>query len=117
MLRENEPGTPPPRALDHAVATFLRTVQTHHVALSQMADQKANVLIAASFVVISTIFHETSQNGFSPVLGMLTCFSASFLAAMAILPRAKKIQNRRPESPVLRDLRHPFTRGIPSHDR
>ena len=92
MLDEMSPDTPPPRGFDNALATFLRTVQTHHVALSQMADQKANVLIAASFVVISIIFHETSQNGFSPVLAMLaaTCFSAAFLAAMAILPRAKK---------------------------
>lgn len=92
MMDKMSPDTPPPRGFDNAVATFLRTVQTHHVALSQMADQKANVLIAASFVVISIIFHETSQNGFSPVLAMLaaTCFSAAFLAAMAILPRAKK---------------------------
>lgn len=92
MLPGMSPGTPPPRGFDNAIATFFRTVQTHHVALSQMADQKANVLIAASFVVISIIFHEATQSGFTPVLGMLaaTCFSASFLAAMAILPRAKK---------------------------
>lgn len=92
MLHEMSPVTPPPRGFDNAVATFLRTVQTHHVALSQMADQKANVLIAASFVVLSIIFHESAKGGLSPVLGVLaaTCFSSSFLAAMAILPRARK---------------------------
>lgn len=88
----------PPRAFDNAIATFFRTVQTHHVALSQMADQKANVLIATSFVVISIIFHEAAQSGFTPVLGVLaaTCFSASLLAAMAILPRAKKTRDAVP---------------------
>lgn len=92
MLPEMSPGTPPPRGFDNAIATFFRTVQTHHVALSQMADQKANVLIAASFVVISIIFHEATTAGFTPVLAVLaaTCFSASFLAAMAILPRARR---------------------------
>lgn len=92
MLRKMSPDPPPPRGFDNAIATFFRTVQTHHVALSQMADQKANVLIAASFVVISIIFHETTRSGFNPVLAVLaaTCFAASFLAAMAILPRAKK---------------------------
>lgn len=85
-----EPGTPPPRGFDNAVATFLRTTQTHHVALSHMADQKANVLIAASFVVISIVFREVSQSGFTPTLGMLsaTCFVSCFLAGLAILPRS-----------------------------
>jgi Family of unknown function (DUF5706) len=92
MLKFMNSGSPPPRGFDNAIATFFRTVQTHHVALSQMADQKANVLIAASFVVISIIFHESTRSGFTPVLAALaaTCFCASFLAAMAILPRAEK---------------------------
>jgi len=91
MVRQKSQDTPLPRAFDNAIATFFRTVQSHHVTLSQMADQKANVLIATSFVVISIIFRETTQSGFTPVLGVLaaTCFSASLLAAMAILPRAK----------------------------
>ena len=98
MLDEMSQSPRPPRAFDNAIATFFRTIQTHHVALSQMADQKANVLIATSFVVISIIFHEATQKGFTPVLGVLaaTCFSSSFLAAMAILPRAKKTSNAVP---------------------
>ncbi|BCU78709.1 hypothetical protein llg_34240 [Luteolibacter sp. LG18] len=91
-------GTPTPRGFDNAVATFLRTVQNHHVALSQMADQKANVLIGASFVVLSILFHEVSQHGLTPTLGMLsgTCFTACFFAALAIFPRAKKEKDRTP---------------------
>lgn len=90
-----EPGTPKLRGFDNAVATFLRTVQNHHVSLSQMADQKANVLIGASFVVLSILFHEVSQKGFNVVLGLLsaTCFTACFFAALAIYPRSAKGSN------------------------
>ena len=98
MVGDMIPDPPSTRGFDNAIATFFRTVQTHHVTLSQMADQKANVLIAASFVVISIIFHEAAQGGLTPVLGVLaaTCFSASFLAAMAILPRARKSKDAIP---------------------
>jgi len=92
-LADMHPGSsPPPREFDNAVATFLRTIQTHHVALSQMADQKANVLIAASFVVISILFREVAQNGFNLVLGILsaTCFASCFFAALALFPRVRK---------------------------
>ncbi|MGC4015263.1 MAG: DUF5706 domain-containing protein [Luteolibacter sp.] len=62
------------------------------MSLSQMADQKANVLIASSFVVLSILFHEVSQKGFNLVLGLLsaTCFTACFFAALAIFPRSAK---------------------------
>lgn len=93
---ETEPALP--RRFDNASATFLRTVQTHHVALSQMADQKANALIAASFVVFSIVFHQGTTSGFSPTLITLsaTCFAACFFASLAILPRARKKRNDTP---------------------
>lgn len=89
-MQDQEP--PSPRPFDNAVATFLRTVQTHHVALSQMADQKANILIASSFVVISilaTKIHSAEHRYAIATLAMTTLFSALF-AALVVLPRSGK---------------------------
>lgn len=70
---------------------MIRTAQQIHVALSQMADQKASILMGATFVIF-TITIGQSRSGLAPVplliLGGFAFFSA-VCAMLAVLPAAK----------------------------
>jgi hypothetical protein len=67
---------------------LLRTAQQIQYQLSQMADQKANMLLAAAFVIF-TVTISQAHSGYRPlpllVLGG-AAFVAAFLAVMAVLP-------------------------------
>jgi hypothetical protein len=77
------PRTFPPNSV-HAV----RTAQQIHVALSQMADQKANMLLAATFLVF-TIALGQARSTAEPlpllILGVGAFFSA-VLSILAVMP-------------------------------
>jgi len=60
------------------VIHFLRTVQTHHVALSNIADQKANILIGVNSVIFALVVRE----GAEMTLPMAILADASALAAV-----------------------------------
>lgn len=66
----------------------VRTTQQIHVQLSQMADQKASMLLAATFVIF-TISIGQARSAAAPiplmVLGVFAFFSAVF-AILAVLP-------------------------------
>lgn len=68
---------------------LVRTLQMMNLTLSQMADQKASILIGASFVVFSiTIGQASKSDGVSvttAVLGLSALISA-MLAVWAVLP-------------------------------
>ncbi len=68
----------------------IRTAQQIHVSLSQMADQKANMLLAATFVIF-TIALGQARDMAEPlpllILGGGAFFSAIF-AVLAVLPAA-----------------------------
>jgi hypothetical protein len=70
---------------------LVRTAQTIQYQLSQMADQKANMVLAATFVIF-TVSISQIHNMTRPlpliVLGV-AAFVASFLAIMAVLPSVK----------------------------
>lgn len=71
-------------------AHLLRTVQVNTLALSQMADQKASILMGAAFVVFSIVVSRALDGGlpFSlMVLGAFAFLSALF-ALLAVLPRS-----------------------------
>ena len=76
----------PPNSI-HAV----RTAQQIHVALSQMADQKANMLLAATFLVF-TIALGQARDAAEPlpllVLGVGAFFSA-VLSILAVMPATR----------------------------
>ena len=80
---------------DHASSSaiyMLRTTQQHHVQLSAMADQKANILIGASLVVITMLLGQLHTSGFSlpmVVMGIFT-FSAALCALLAVTPSLKR---------------------------
>lgn len=70
---------------------FLRVVQQHHIQLSSMADFKANILMAASVLILS--FNLRSFGDGMPPLPMLILFAGAFGAALcallAVLPKTK----------------------------
>ena len=67
---------------------LLRTTQQHHVQLSLMADQKANMLIGATFVVFTLAIGQSRLGEFSiPLLVLaISSFASAALAAMAVMP-------------------------------
>ncbi|MCB0037459.1 MAG: hypothetical protein KDE51_25685 [Anaerolineales bacterium] len=75
-------------SVDSGLITFLRTVQQHHVQLSAMADQKASLLIGASFVVMSILFGQLDHGEISiPLLTLgVPTIIACVLAVLAVSP-------------------------------
>lgn len=70
---------------------LLRTAQGIQYQLSQMADQKANMVLAASFVIF-TVTLSQAKSGHSPLPLMVlggAAFVAAFLAILAVLPSVK----------------------------
>jgi len=81
-----KPAEPP--YSPHAVH-LLRTVQTNTLRLSQMADQKASMLMGASFVVFSIAVSRAfaGQVPWSLTVLALFAFLSALCAMMAVLPR------------------------------
>ncbi|NNC73184.1 MAG: hypothetical protein HKN78_09975 [Sphingomonadaceae bacterium] len=75
-----------------SVDYLLRTTQQHHVQLSLIADQKASILIGATFVVFTLALRDGLTGDLSVASFVLACFS--FLSAafgvLAIIPSLKK---------------------------
>ena len=67
---------------------LLRTMQQHHVALSAMADTKANILIGATLVLFALIIREGAGLGMTAPLLILatTSFVAASLCVLAVIP-------------------------------
>lgn len=67
----------------------LRTAQLAALTLSQMADQKANILIGATFVVFSLLISQAFSDSTSAAMLCLaaTAFLSAFFAVLAIMPR------------------------------
>jgi len=71
---------------------LLRTTQQIQYQLSQMADQKASLLMGATFVIFTITVGQVKTGG-TPQLALLILGAAAFLAAllavMAVLPSTK----------------------------
>ena len=67
---------------------LVRTAQQINVSLSQMADQKASILMGATFVVFTISVGQASKQGLNIAIMMLALFSfiSAMLAVYAILP-------------------------------
>ena len=67
---------------------LVRTTQQINLTLSQMADQKASILMGATFVVFTISVGQASRQGASPATLVLALFSfvSAMLAVFAILP-------------------------------
>lgn len=75
----------------HAVH-LIRTTQQINVALSQMADQKASILMGGTFVVFTISIGQVRAGGFALPLMILAFFSfiSAMLAVYAVLPATGK---------------------------
>ncbi len=74
---------------------LIRTAQTNTLALSQMADGKANILIGATFVVFSLVITQAFSEDvkWSVICLAVTSFLSAIYAVLAITPpmRAKAV--------------------------
>ncbi len=74
---------------------LIRTAQTNTLALSQMADGKANILIGATFVVFSLVITQAFSGdvNWSVICLAVTSFLSAICAVLAITPpiRAKAV--------------------------
>jgi len=86
---ENAPALPP-FAKDSVNA--LRTVQQLTLTLSQMADQKASILMGATFVVFSISISRALDGHLPWSLAVLAFFSffSALLAVMAVMPSVSR---------------------------
>jgi len=79
---------------------LLRTMQAHHVALSSMADQKANILIGVNSVIFALVMREHAD--MTPPLLILAAASltAAVLCMVAVMPAiggaSKRLMPARP---------------------
>ena len=77
----------PPEYSVHAIH-LVRTAVQSHLTLSQMADQKANILLAATMVVFTISVGQAGSGRFAPALMTLALFAllAAICAILAVLP-------------------------------
>ncbi len=95
MSDDNETVTRPfvPNAVH-----LVRTTQQINVTLSQMADQKASILMGATFVVFTISIGQASRQGVTNGILVLALFSflSAMLAVFAILPSIASKPNANP---------------------
>jgi hypothetical protein len=81
-------------------AHLVRTTQQIHVQLSQMADQKASILMGATFVIFTITIGQSRGTGGAPPLPLLLlggfAFFSAVLAVLAILPATATPATRDP---------------------
>lgn len=65
---------------------MLRTMQAHHVALSSMADQKANILIGVNSVIFALVVRDGTDMGFPMLILAASSALAAVLCMLAVVP-------------------------------
>ena len=80
---------------------MLRTAQQHHVALSTMADTKANIIITVSSIVLTLSLGRVDQPELRMGVLTLTVFTllALLLAILAVLPKYRPLRLKTEELP------------------
>ena len=81
---------------------LLRTTQQHHVALSTMADTKANIIITVSSIVLTLSLGKLDQAELRSSVLTLTVFTllALLLAVLAVLPKYRPLRLTTVELPA-----------------
>ncbi|MBX3486232.1 Pycsar system effector family protein [Phenylobacterium sp.] len=92
-MRDTEPAPGPDvrRTFANDAIHLLRTTQTVQYQLSQMADQKASMLLGITFVIF-TISIGQARGAATPLAVMVlggAAFVAAFLTVLAVLPSVK----------------------------
>ncbi len=92
IMAEKEVGVPARGRFAPDAVHLLRTTQQIQYQLSQMADQKASLLMGATFVIF-TITVGQVKGGAAPPIALLllgaSAFVAALLAVLAVLPSTK----------------------------
>ena len=65
---------------------LLRTMQQHHVSLSSMADQKANILIGVNSVIFALVMRESASMTLPMLVLAATSATAAILCMLAVVP-------------------------------
>jgi hypothetical protein len=83
---------PGPRVFSPQAIHLLRTVQRNTLVLAQMADQKASILMGASFVVFSIAVSRTLAGHLPWSLAILALFAflSALCGAIAVMPTVGK---------------------------
>lgn len=93
---DEKDAAPQPRVFSANAIYLARTIQVNTLTLSQMADQKASILIGTTFVVFSLAVTKLIGTAltWSMLSLSLTAFASSFFAVLAVLPST---QGARPD--------------------
>ncbi len=85
-------GEPREREFSQQTVHLIRTAQINTLTLSQMADQKASILIGATFVVFSLAVTRLigTEISWSTLCLAATAFLSSLTAVLAVLPAMSK---------------------------
>jgi hypothetical protein len=77
---------------------LIRTTQQMNLQLSAMADQKASILMGATFVIFTISLNQASRGNLDPALIVLggTAFVAAMLAILAVIPAVAPRTGARP---------------------
>jgi hypothetical protein len=80
---------------------ILRTAQQHHVALSSMADTKANIIITVSSIVLTLSLGRIGDAELRPAVQTLAVFTlvSLFFAILAVLPKHRAFRVERDSLP------------------
>lgn len=93
-----DPETPPAPAPAAPSGTYpaqavqlVRTATQTHLALSQMADQKASILMGATFIVFTITVGQASKGSLPLPLLVLACFAflSAICAVMVVMPSTR----------------------------
>jgi hypothetical protein len=81
----------PPRTFSPNAVHLVRTTQTINVSLSQMADQKASILMGATFVSFTIGIGQATKAGLTVSLSLLITFAflSALCAVYAIMPSVR----------------------------
>ncbi len=82
------PSMPSPSGYSNHAIHLVRTTQQINLMLSQMADQKASILMGATFLVFTIAVGQARSGGLPWSLGVLALFSfiSAMCAVFAVLP-------------------------------
>jgi Family of unknown function (DUF5706) len=82
------PSLPSPSGFSNHAIHLVRTTQQINLALSQMADTKASILMGATFLVFTVAIGQASKGAMPWSLGVLAVFAfiSALCAVFAVLP-------------------------------
>ncbi len=100
------PSLPSPSGYSNHAIHLVRTTQQINLALSQMADAKASILMGATFLVFTVAVGQAGNGALSWSLGVMALFAfvSAMCAVFAVLPAVSGPTSARPNDSALNRL-------------